>query len=64
MCGLSTPSSANRKWLTLSLLWSSLISVLKEPVENLEMIDEFVNVNYNVKLVMFSLSPYTLAVTS
>ena len=58
MCGLSTPSSANRKWLTLSL-WSSLISVLKEPVE---MIDEFVNVNYNVKLVMFSLSPYTLAV--
>ena len=60
MCGLSTPSSANRKWLTLSL-WSSLISVLKEPVE---MIDEFVNVNYNVKLVMFSLSPYTLAVAS
>ena len=58
MCGLSTPSSANRKWLTLSL-WSSLISVLKEPVE---MIDEFVNVNYNVRLVMFSLSPYTLAV--
>ena len=61
MCGLSTPSSANRKWLTLSL-WSSLISVLKESVENLEMIDEFVNVNYNVRLVMFSLSPYTLAV--
>ena len=60
MCGLSTPSSANRKCLTLSL-WSSLISVLKEPVE---MIDEFVNVNYNVKLVMFSLSPYTLAVAS
>ena len=58
MCGLSTPSSANRKWLTLSL-WSSLISILKEPVE---MIDEFVNVNYNVRLVMFSLSPYTLAV--